>query len=321
MNNKRFVINLTDLLYFYSLINCCLMQILKGIKLLVIAVFCCLNGNSQDYRIENPDSLYRMFQIRSEYIYTFTIDKKKISDSLIAQVNTFDSIGRLIGRFNFDSKIKDLLKSKVVYEYHDRENKLKRSITTDNILGFTRIKEYTYNEVGKLTETVSYTTDKNGRGDFNKYEYDNEHKLKRIFGKTGVSGAYLLKTENQYQNGWLEKSTDYDEKGESVFYKQYFYDNSGRLKRQREYVNGRDGITLEYKYDDNGRCKERVVVFSINSASYLEQWSLDRTINTPFTEYYLYYPEGLCYEIKFEIAFNTTLARAYYSTEYPVDLQ
>jgi hypothetical protein len=296
------------------------MQLIKWINFFIIGIFCCINACSQDYGIKNPDSLYRAFQIKSEYIYSFKFDKQKISDSLIVEVNTYDSIGRLISSFNFDDKIKDLLKSRITYEY-GKGNKLQRSITTDNILGFNKTIEYTYSETGKITETVSYTTDKNGRGQFIKYEYGNDNNLKKIFEKTGNSGTYLLKTEKEYQNGLLEKSTNYDENGSPYYYHQYIYDNIGRLKRQHEYINGRDGVVLDFKYDDHGRCKERHVVFNIHGSNILEQWSLDMSINSPVIEYYLYYPEGLCYERKFEINFKKFLIRAYYSTEYPEDLQ
>lgn len=297
------------------------MQLIRRINLFVISICCWVSASSQDYDIDNPDSLYRMFQIKSEYIYSFKFNNKKISDSLIVKVNTYDSLGRLIKSFNFDDKNKDLLKSTIVYEYNGRLNKLQRTITTDNVLGFSKTKEYTYSENGKLTETVSYAADKDGKGEFNKYEYNDDGKVIKISGKTGVSGMYSLKTENKYQKGLLEKSTDYDEQGTSEYYRQFFYDNTGRLKRLQESANGRNGVAVDYKYDDHGRCKEKLIVFNINSSNYMEQWSLDRGINTPIIEYHLYYPGGLFYEKKAEFGFKPVLIRVYYSTEYPADLQ
>ncbi|MEO6254353.1 MAG: hypothetical protein ABIO79_13650 [Ferruginibacter sp.] len=297
------------------------MKLVRNCIFIIMAVFYCVNGWSQNYGIENADSLYRAFQIKSEYIYSFEFNKNKVKDSLIVKVNLFDSMGRLIKRFNFDDKIKDLIKSTEIYVYNSECNKLQKIITKDNILGFSKTKEYTYSKNCTLLETVTYSADKDSKGKFGKYEYDEHNHLKKVYEKTGISGSYFIKTQMQYQNELLEKTTEYDENGSSNYYTQYFYDKTGRLKRQYYYVNGLNGILTDFKYDDYGRCKERQVVFNIHGSNFIEQWQLDMTINTPVIEYYLYYPEGLCFERKFAVNYETTLIRAYYSTDYPEDLK
>lgn len=297
------------------------MQLIRSCIFIITAIFYCVNGWSQNYGIENADSLYRAFQIKSEYIYSYEFNKNKIKDSLIVKVNLFDSMGRLIKRFNFDDKIKDLVKSTDIYVYNSECNKLQKIITNDNILGFSKTKEYTYSENCNLIETVTYSADKNSKGKFDKYEYAENNNLKKVYEKTGISGLYFIKTEMQYQNGLLEKTTDYDESGSSNYYTQYFYDKTGRLKRQYYYANGLNGILTDFKYDNYGRCKERHVVYNIHGSNFIEQWQLDMTINTPVIEYYLYYPEGLCFERKFALNYQPILIRAYYSTDYPEDLK
>lgn len=292
---------------------------MKQLTFFILSLFSICSTKSQDLskiiypdRFENSKSCLIKNNIATETIYEFT-SLKKNSDSVKAEIITYDKEGKIINCqtfsnnmlsmkesyvYNPDKKIHQIIKDfyspkdyrVFEYEYDSLGNEIREYIytrDTTNLIVNAKI----YNSKNQILEY--YTKRNNDSFKLQKtYSYNEADILTKIEvhnlnGKVTSTYSYIVDTNNNYKTAYYQRLEDKNQKEEFVF------DNSNRCIK----VNGNATQPINYTNDDNSVYKSEIRII-------------------PRTEEFEYYNDDTMFLMVEKVDRKITKVRKHYYTKH-----
>lgn len=121
--------------------------------------------------------------------------------------------------------------------------------------GVKTFRELSYNKEGRISKIKIHTISGSKREEMGSYEYEYnpDGTIKKVSDKTtyNIYGEAMPQTDYFYKNGKLVKEES------AVRIAEHEYDSFGRIIKTVEALEGNDGSTTEYFYDDEGKLIEK----------------------------------------------------------------
>lgn len=241
---------------------------------------------------QNSKEIIFRNKIRSESIYSYKFNKKKITDSTCIARLTFDSLGNM-------SKEEDINEyhtttTNINYQYNE-DSSIHKKTTEFSFPGSKPMTvEYEYDSAGNPTGVFTYNPDTTFL-EVEKSLFNETHQLVATYKKTPQGDFFLIYRWYYSEDGVSSKEEFYNEKG--VLYKSYIVEFDPSNNKRTSYYKDEKGkkTGIEAFFLDSNR---RYVTHQFNAigTSYNSAFRRPEVNDTPAMEQYSYNPDGSFFE-------------------------
>lgn len=206
----------------------------------------------KEYLIEH--TIFTIWETVSNHTGSFEGEGTKINENFFE----FDGNGNLLKAVYKASQAQIVSVDSFVY---DQKFILRSVISYDHVNEFAEqpgiktIRELSYDKAGRLSKIKIHTLSGNKKEDMGSYEYEYnpDGTIKKVSDKTknNIYGEAMPQTDYFYDNGKLIKEES------AVRIAEHEYDSYGMIVKTVESLEGGDGSTTEYFYDEEGKLERK----------------------------------------------------------------